>query len=95
MVSLVVFRRWKELGKVRHSKGIDFGCICSRIHWIKFKFTRIKDCVVVGYGPNGGDGEEGGGFWNDSDRTVDRVGNGYRDYACREIRTDGLEKGLW
>ena len=34
-------------------------------------------CVVVGYGPNEGDGEERNRFWNDMDRTLDSVGNGY------------------
>ena len=33
-------------------------CVSSRILWIKFKFSRVKICVVVGYGPNEGDGEE-------------------------------------
>ena len=28
------------------SAAIDFGCISSRIHWIKFKFSRVKLCVV-------------------------------------------------
>ena len=32
--------------------------------------------MVVGYGPNEGDGEER--FWNDMDRNLDSVGNGYR-----------------
>ena len=35
-----------------------FGCVNSRIFWIKFKFSRVKICVVVGYGPNEGGGEE-------------------------------------
>ena len=40
-------------------------------------FSRVKVCVVVGYDPNEGDGEEGERFWNDMDRILDRVGNGY------------------
>ena len=35
------------LNDVWHSAMIDFGCISSRILWIKVKFTRIKVCVVV------------------------------------------------
>ena len=27
---------------------IDFGCVSSIILWIKFKFSRVKVCVVVG-----------------------------------------------
>ena len=57
---------------------IDFGCVSSRILWIKFKFSRGKVCVVVGYGPNKGIGEGRERFWKDMDRTMDRVGNGYR-----------------
>ena len=57
----------------------DFGCVSSRILWIKFKFSRVKVCVEVGYDPNERIGEERKRFWNDMDRTMDRVvGNGYR-----------------
>ena len=66
---------------VWHSALIDFGCVRSRILWIKFRFSRIRVCMVVGYGSNEINGEERGRFWNDLYRTVDRVGNGYR-YAC-------------
>ena len=58
----------------KHSGVIYFGCINSRILWIKFKFSRVKVCVVVRYGPNEGIGEERERFWNDMDRTMDRVG---------------------
>ena len=33
--------------------------------------------MVVGYGPNEGDDEEREIFWNDMDRILNRVGNGY------------------
>ena len=46
------------LNNVWHSVVIDFGCISSRILWIKFKFSRVKVCVVVRYSPNEGIGEE-------------------------------------
>ena len=45
--------------------------------WIKFKFSRVKFCLVVGYYSNEGIGEERETFWNGTDRSVDRV-NGYR-----------------
>ena len=32
----------------------------------------------MGYGPNEGDGEERDRFWNDMNRTLDSIGNGYR-----------------
>ena len=34
--------------------------------------------MVVGYGPSEGIGEERERIWNDIDRTMDRIGNGYR-----------------
>ena len=66
--------RWKQLEKGWHREEIDFGCISSRILLIKFKLSRIKVCVVVGYSPS----EERERFWNDMDRTLDSIGNGYR-----------------
>ena len=37
---------------------VKSGCVSSRTLWIKFRFSRDKVCVVVGYDPNEGDGEE-------------------------------------
>ena len=61
------------LNDVWHSAVIDFRCGNSRILWIKFKFSWVKVCVVVGYSPNVGIGEERERFWSDFERTVDRV----------------------
>ena len=41
-----------------HSAVIDFGYFSSRTLWIKFKFSRVKVCVVVMYCPTEGDVEE-------------------------------------
>ena len=69
-------RRWKELlNDMWPSTVIDFYCVSIRILWIKFKFSRVKVFVVVGYGSNEGDGEEWDKFWNDMDMILDRVGN--------------------
>ena len=65
------------LNDVWHSAVIEFGCISFRTLWIKFKYSRVKVCVVVGYGPNEGIGEERERFWNEMDRTMGRVGNGH------------------
>ena len=35
------------LNDVWNSAVIDFGCVSSRILWIKVKFTTVKFCVVV------------------------------------------------
>ena len=43
---------------VWHSPVVKYRCVSSRILWIKFRFSRVKVCVVVGYGPNEGDGKE-------------------------------------
>ena len=66
------------LNDVWHIAVVDFGCVSSRMLWIKSKFSRVKVCAVVGYSPNEGDGEERERFWNDMDRTLDSVENGYR-----------------
>ena len=66
------------LNNVLHIAMIDFGCFSPRTLWIKFNFSRIKVCVVVGYGPNEGNGEKRERFWNDLDRIVDRVGSEYK-----------------
>ena len=34
-----------------HNAVIGFGCVSSKILWVKFKFSRIKVCVVAVYGP--------------------------------------------
>ena len=65
------------LNDVWHSAVIDFICVSSRILWIKFRFSRIKVCMLVGYVPKEGNGEERERFWNGLDMIVDRVGNGY------------------
>ena len=61
-----------------HNAVIDFRCIIFRTIWIKFKFSRLKMCVGVVYGPTEGKVVEKERFWNDLDKVVDRVGNGYR-----------------
>ena len=58
------------LNDVWHSAVVDFGCVSSRILWIKFKFSRVIFCVAVGYGLNEGDGEERDRFWNDMYKTL-------------------------
>ena len=52
-------REWVAilLNDVWHGAVEDFGCVSSRNLWIKFRFSRVKVCVVVGYRPNE-DGEE-------------------------------------
>ena len=54
------------LNDVGHSAVIDFGCVSSRILWIKFKFSRVKVCGMVGCGPIEGD-EVRDRFWNDNE----------------------------
>ena len=46
------------LNDVWHSVGIDFRCVSSRILRIKFRFPRVKICVVVQYGNNNGNKEK-------------------------------------
>ena len=56
------------LNDVCQNAVIDFGCVSS-----KFMFSRVKVCVVVGYGSSRGNGEKRESFWNDLDSIVDRV----------------------
>ena len=53
------------LNDVWQSVVIDFGCVSSRILWIKFKFSRVKVCVVMGCSLNETIGEEREKFWTE------------------------------
>ena len=57
------------LNDVWYSAVVKSVCVRSRILWIKLQFSRVKVCVVVGYGHNEEDGEERDWFRNDMDRT--------------------------
>ena len=46
------------LNDVQHSAVAISGYVSSRILWIKYNFSSVKVCVVVGYGANEADGEE-------------------------------------
>ena len=48
-----------------------FWYVSSRILWIKFKFSRVKVYVMVGYSPNEGDGEERDRFWIEQGMDID------------------------
>ena len=39
----------------------------------------------MGYNPNERDGEEKNKFWNDMERTLDSIGNGYRLYILGDL----------
>ena len=71
-----------------------FECVNSRILWIILKFSRVKVCVVMGYGPNEGDGEEMDMFWNDKDRILDKVENGYRLCILGDLNGDRTIAGI-
>ena len=71
-----IFKKRKfNLLDVWHSAVVKHGCASPRILWIKFKFSRVTVCVVVGYDPNE-EGEERDTFWNNMDRTLNSVGTG-------------------
>ena len=40
---------------------------------------------MVDYGPNKGDGEERERFWNNMDRILDKVWNGYRSCILGDL----------
>ena len=64
------------LNNVWHIAVIDLGCVSFRILWVKYKFSRVKVCVVMVYVSTKEDGKERERFWKRL--VVDRVGNGYR-----------------
>ena len=66
------------LNNMWHSAVVKSVYVSSIILWIKFKFSIIKVCMVVGYGPTKGDREERDRFWNDMDKTLVCVGSEYR-----------------
>ena len=57
---------------------LEFRCVSPRILWIKFKFSKVKFCVMVECSASEGDGEERDIFRNYMGRILDGVGNGYR-----------------
>ena len=57
------------------SAEINFGFVTTRSLWLKFRFSRGKLCVVVLYGPTGGNVEERARFWKDLDKVICIVGN--------------------
>ena len=61
---------------VGHSIVIGLGGISSKTLWINFKFSRVKICVVIWYGPSKGEFEERERFWRFLNSVADRVGNG-------------------
>ena len=81
-------REWVTilLNDVWDSAVIDFGCVSYIILWINFTLTRVKAYAVVEYGPNGGDGEGRGIFWNDMDKILDIVANGYRLCILEDLK---------
>ena len=76
------------LSDVCHNAVIDFGCVSFKILWIKFKFCKVKVCVVVRYRSSEGAREERDRFGNDMDRILDRVGNGYRFFILGNLNID-------
>ena len=77
--------RWWMFSEKWHSAVIDFGCVSSKILWIKFKFSRVIVCVVVGYGSNEGDCEERDRFWTDMARLLNRVWIGYKLCVLKDV----------
>jgi len=77
---------------------VAYKCICSRVMWVKFKFDRVKVCLVVAYGPvNDRSDEEKVRFWNDLGRAMNEIGNGYRVIVMGDLNGwvgDRVVKGI-
>ena len=67
------------MSELWHKSLVNFVCVSSRILMVKFKFARVKVCVVVAYGPSDNcAAEERVEFWNDLKGVLDRVNRGFR-----------------
>ena len=71
------YKRIKGSGKVEVlpnvllSALVQFGCFSSQMMYINFKISKFKVCVMIAL-------PREVRFWNDLDKALDRVGNGYR-----------------
>ena len=61
-----------------YSVMTDFGCVSSKVIWVKFKFSLVKICVVVKNSSTEEAIKEMKSFLNYLDRVVDRLCNEYR-----------------
>jgi hypothetical protein len=58
---------------------VKFECVSPRILLVKFKFKKVKVCVVVSYGPSeNSEEEEYMTFWNELNDVLDTVSLGFR-----------------
>ena len=58
---------------------VNYVCVSPRILMVKFKFKKVKVCVVAAYGPSeGSDERECVNFWSDLNGVLDRVSGGFR-----------------
>ena len=63
----------------------SFECISFKILWFKFKFSKIKVCIVVILGHIEGIVEERERFWNDLVRNVDILGSVFMLCVMRDL----------
>src|SRR5678816_1653157 len=57
---------------------VDFVCVSTRILMVKFKFEKVKECVVVTYGPSEGNVEESTIFRDNLNNGLDGESRSFR-----------------
>src|SRR5678815_2332729 len=57
---------------------VDFVCVSTRSLKVKFKFEKIKICVVATYGPSEGNVEKSTIFWDNLNDVLDGVSRSFR-----------------
>src|SRR5678815_2301140 len=57
---------------------VEFVCVSPRFLMVKFKFQKVKVCVVVTYGPSEGNVEESTIFWDNLNDVLDWVSRSFR-----------------
>ena len=80
---------------------VDFDCVSPRILMVKFKFEKVKVCVVVTYGPSEGNVEESTIFWDNLNDVLDGVSRSFRLIVLGDLngwigdqKRDGITGGF-
>src|SRR5678816_3766985 len=60
---------------------VDFVCVSTRILKVKFKFEKVKICVVATYDPSEGNVEESAIFWDNLNDVLDGVSRRFSSFA--------------
>src|SRR5678815_5247476 len=60
---------------------VDFGCVSTRSLKVKFKFEKVKICVVATYDPSEGNVEKSTIFWDNLNDVLDGGNKRFSSFA--------------